>query len=618
MIGYIIGILWGLYLRISIVPFYFLLLVTYIIIKFPYQKKKFRMFSIKRYFRYIKIIVKFNIILTIIISSLISNIIVRFNNNKYENLYKDINDISLTAIVISNKKEEKYYNRYKIHIYEGEFKNTNLYINVSKNKKIEYGDKVTIKGAFIEPSKKRNYKGFDYKEYLKTLKIYGTVKIKDIEVLEINKANILMQTSNKIFLKIKDNIKNTYSERMSKIIMGIMLGYTDEIDDNTKLDFSNSNISHVLAISGMHISYIIIVVTTITQKLVGKRKSKIIASIVLIIYMFITGFSVSVVRASIMGILSCMSFVVYRKSDTLNNISISVLITLINNPYSITGISFLLTYGGTLGIIYFKSTVEKSIKNIKIRKRKWKYIFLRVQKKCENIIKIASVSISAQIVIGPIMALKFNSVGVGFLLTNLLLSYIIGVIVISGFIQILMSMISIKASIVIAKLIEIPVYGVILISKINFGNLKVITPNFYQLILYYIIICIFKYLYNIFHVKNCNPTQKRIKNVIYLIKYKLKPYLSKCVVILIIVVIIVFFINKIPYNLKIYFIDVGQGDSTLIVTPNHKTILIDGGGSATYDVGKNTLIPYLLARKIRKIDYVIISHFDQDHIRTEF
>ena len=617
VIGYTIGILWGLYLKISIVPFYFLLLAAYIIIKFPYHQKKFRMFSIKRYFRYIKLIVKLDIILTIIISSFISNTIVRFNNNKYENLYKDINDISLTAIVTSNKKEEEYYNRYKIHINEGKLKNTNLYINVSKNKKIEYGDKVAIKGTFIEPSKKRNYKGFDYKEYLKTLKIYGTVKIKEIEVMETNKANLLMQTSNKIFLKIKDNIKNTYSEKMSKIIMGIMLGYTDEIDDNTKLDFSNSNISHVLAISGMHISYIIMVVTTTTQKFIGKRKSKIIASIVLIIYMFITGFSVSVVRASIMGILTCMSFVVYRKSDTLNNISISVLITLINNPYSITGISFLLTYGGTLGIIYFKSTVERIIKNIKIRNRKWKYIFIKIQKKCESIIKIVSVSISAQIVIGPIMALNFNSVGIGFLLTNLLLSYIIGIIVIGGFIQILISMISLDASIVIAKLIELPVYGVILISKINFGNLKVVTPDFYQLTLYYIIICVFRYLYNIFHAKNCNPTQKRIKNIIYLVKYKLRPYLAKCVVILIIVAITVFFINKIPYNLKIYFIDVGQGDGTLIITPNHKTILIDGGGSATYDVGKNTLIPYLLARKIRKIDYVIISHFDQDHIRTE-
>ena len=55
-----------------------------------------------------------------------------------------------------------------------------------------------------------------------------------------------------------------------------------------------------------------------------------------------------------------------------------------------------------------------------------------------------------------------------------------------------------------------------------------------------------------------------------------------------------------------------------LVTPNDKTILIDGGGSPTYDVGKNTLIPYLLDRKIKKIDYIIISHFDQDHVRRNF
>lgn len=58
----------------------------------------------------------------------------------------------------------------------------------------------------------------------------------------------------------------------------------------------------------------------------------------------------------------------------------------------------------------------------------------------------------------------------------------------------------------------------------------------------------------------------------------------------------------------------GQGDSTLIVTPNDKSILIDGGGSENYDVGQNTILPYLLDRKITKIDYVIISHFDTDHV----
>ena len=611
VIGYIIGIIWGLYLQRSIVPFYFILLMIYIIIKLPYHKKKFKIFSIKRYFRYIKLIFKLNIILTIIISSLISNIIIKYNESKYENLYKNIETLKVTGIVVSNKIEKEYYNRYKIKVIEGKFKNTYLYIN-SKEELI-YGDKVDINGEFIEPSKARNYKGFDYKEYLKTLKIYGTIKVKNIKVLEKNKANILMQISNKIFEKIKGIIKSTYSEKIAKIVMGVMLGYTDEIDDEIKQDFSNSNISHVLAVSGMHISYIIILVTKSTKKIFGKRQSKIIASIVLLIYMFITGFSISVVRASVMGILTCMAFIVYRKSDTLNNISISALIILINNPYSLKSLSFLLTYGGTLGIIYFEPIVEKILKGIKIRNRKWKYVFLRIQRKCKKIIEVVSVSISAQIIITPIMALNFNSIGIGFILTNLMLSYIIGIIVMGGFIQILISMISINAGTAIAKIIEIPVYGILLISKISFGNFKIVTPDLYQVVVYYIVVYLFRFLYQIFHSKNCNPTQKRVKNTIYLVKYKLRPYFSKIIIFFLIIVLLICGFKKIPHDLKIYFIDVGQGDSTLIVTPNNKTILIDGGGSKTYDVGKNTLEPYLLDRKIKKIDYAIISHYDQDH-----
>ena len=76
-----------------------------------------------------------------------------------------------------------------------------------------------------------------------------------------------------------------------------------------------------------------------------------------------------------------------------------------------------------------------------------------------------------------------------------------------------------------------------------------------------------------------------------------------------------FIIAIVPKNLKIYFVDVGQGDSTLIITPLNKKILIDGGGTefGDYNVGEKTLMPYLLARRIRKIDYIIISHFDTDH-----
>jgi len=610
VIGYIIGIIWGLYLKVSIVPFYIFLIVIYIIINFPYSKKKFKIFSIKRYYRYIKLILRINIILVIIISSFISNIIVKFQENEYENLFKDGENLEIILIVISNKEEKDYYNRYKAKTLSNEF----LYININKKYNLEYGDKVFIKGEFQKPETARNYKGFNYKEYLKTIKIFGTVKVSQFNVLEKNCNNKLMQMSNTIFLKIKDNINKTYSDNISSIILGVMLGDTEQIDENIKENFSKSNISHVLAVSGMHVSYIILLTVNTIQKIFGKRKSKIVSSIVLVMYMFITGFSVSVVRASIMGILTCMSFIVYRKNDTLNNISIAALITLINNPYSINSMSFLLTYGGTLGIIYFQSILKKILNNIKIRDRKWKYIFLRVQKKCQRLVESIAVSISAQIVIAPVIIINYNTIGISFLLTNLLLSYVIGVIVMGGFIQILISFISINLGRLLAKLIEIPTSALLLISKIDFGNFKIVTPELYKIILYYSFIFLSRYLYIVFHSKYCNATQSRIKSTIYLIKYKLRPYFKKILFILASIVGITIVVKMIPHDLQIYFIDVGQGDSTLLVTPNDKNILIDGGGSSTYDVGKNILIPYLLDRKIKKLDYVIVSHFDEDHV----
>ena len=90
---------------------------------------------------------------------------------------------------------------------------------------------------------------------------------------------------------------------------------------------------------------------------------------------------------------------------------------------------------------------------------------------------------------------------------------------------------------------------------------------------------------------------------------------KRIIVIFSIVVILAKFIPIYNNNFKIFFIDVGQGDSTLIITKANKTILIDGGGSEVgdYNVGEKVLVPYLLNRKIKNIDYMIFSHFDSDH-----
>lgn len=100
----------------------------------------------------------------------------------------------------------------------------------------------------------------------------------------------------------------------------------------------------------------------------------------------------------------------------------------------------------------------------------------------------------------------------------------------------------------------------------------------------------------------------------YILKRKIK-----CITIIAIALICYIAVQKLPTNLKISFIDVGQGDCTLITTPNHKNILIDGGGSAnsSYDVGESVLLPYLLNHHIKQIDVMVISHFDTDHVRTD-
>ena len=109
--------------------------------------------------------------------------------------------------------------------------------------------------------------------------------------------------------------------------------------------------------------------------------------------------------------------------------------------------------------------------------------------------------------------------------------------------------------------------------------------------------------------------QTRVKNLLNLFKFRINENRNKVISFFLSIIIVFSFINIVPKNLRIYFIDVGQGDSSLIVTPLNKTILIDGGGNefGNYNIGKNVLLPYLLDRGIKDIDYVIVSHFDSDH-----
>ena len=278
-----------------------------------------------------------------------------------------------------------------------------------------------------------------------------------------------------------------------------------------------------------------------------------------------------------MSILGLMSFLFYRKSDVYNNLAFSSFIILIFNPYTIFDMGFLLSYGGTIGIILFSNKLSKKFP---------------IKNKILNYIKeMFFVCISANIIIIPIIMYNFNTLSLTFFISNVLVSPIMGIVVILGFVQIFLSIININLayllSIFLNPMLEILIFIADFTAKLPLSKILIPTPNIIFIIIYYVIILF------------CN-----------------KINIKKTIIILSIIIIIFNLLNLLPKDLRIYFIDVGQGDSTLILTPKGNSILIDGGGSETgsFDVGEKILLPYLLDRGVTKIDYMMISHFDSDHV----
>lgn len=579
-----------------------------------------------------KILFNKKVILFLIISSIISNSITLYQNNKYDKLYsfEESEKINIIAKVVSNKEEKETIDRYeiKVEMVNGDtrYRNTKLYLCVKNNKNInlDYGDKIKICGSFNLPEGNRNYKGFDYREYLKTLKLYGRINSDNIKVLSKNENNIISTISNKIFLNLKERVENALDKEKASLILGIVLGYTDEISEDIRENFSESNISHVLAVSGMHIGYVVGFVKYFFDILLGKRKSKIFTSVFVVFYMFLTGFSPSVVRAGISAMVVLMAGVVHRKSDLWNNIFLSMLILLIYNPFLIKSVGLLLSFSGTIGIIVLQKSIIKCIErieeNYKYKNRRRKRLKIN-----NNIIKVYKIfkesfamTIAATIMITPIMGYVFNKIALTSLIIGILISLIIGPFIIIYFIFIIsINFIEIE---IFTKIIDISISIILKItyigSKMFLRNIYVVTPYIIEIIIYYFVIFACNYLINIYYSKELTITQKRVKNTISLIKYKFNQNKKKFVSIILISCLICVSVYRIPKDLEIYFIDVGQGDSTLIITPNKKKILVDGGGSeyGSYDVGEKILLPYLLDRRIKKLDYVIISHFDTDHV----
>ena len=530
--------------------------------------------------------------------ALIGNTQVLYLKNKYLEIYKDDKSIiSATAVVIKGPSEGEYNYKYTVKARTGKYKNKKfiVYINKKNKKLLEYGDLIEIKGEYSAPEVARNYKGFDYSQYLKTLNIYGTIKVEESKIINKNQLSPILISINNIKEKMIDNANRNMPKRTANLLLGILIGERDNIQEDIIESFRTANLSHILAVSGAHTSYIILGITyLISKSKTPKRIGYIITIINLLIFIIITGASYSVVRACIMAIVVIGAKICYRKENFFTSICISLIIILIQNPFAINDIGLKLSFMGTAGIVIF----NKSITNF--------FIKLKIKQK---IAEALSVTFSAQLMIMPITILNFNTISLTFFISNILASPLLGIIIIFGFISIFISSILNPISKILFLILHIFLELLILVSKvtekIQGSSILVKTPNILFAIVYYILILFFNY----FFVIKQNPTRRFHKKIIKIITIKnIKNAFKVIAVVFLIMLLLTRIVRIINPTLKIYFIDVGQGDSTLIVTPKNKKILIDGGEGKT-----NVLFQYLLDRRINKIDYIIISHFDSDH-----
>lgn len=562
-IAYINGILIGVYLSKSIPLFVILSIIVSLITSF--KKNTYR-----------------NAICMYLIVMCISSIYVYNKNLNYESKYKKYvnKNISIEGTIISDIEEKEYNYTFTIRTKDDYF-----LVNLKKNKEeisLEYGDKLQISGEYQEPNKARNYKGFDYKNYLKINKVYGIIRV-DLYTNIIIKHQKNLSNFKLLIHKIREKLKQNIQELLTKetyaLGIGILIGDNSRINEKIVEDFKNSNLSHMLAVSGTHINYVVLTVSILfTKKRAGIKAQRVVTIMMMLFFMELTQMTSSVVRAGISCIIYMLASLLYRKADVINAMAISTLLILLNNPFKLFDIGFQLSYAGTLGIILFCKLI-----NIPIKNKLLKYLK-------DSII----ISISANIFIIPIMMYQFNTISLTFILSNLLAGPLLGISIILEIIVLLISFMSINIAAIPAKVLNILLILIINIanwfSNIEISKIYVITPKIISIVAYYLI---------------CAAIILKQKN-------------RKIIVIIMLTVLIINLFPT-PKKLRINFIDVGQGDSTLIRTETNKVILIDSGGStasSSFDVGNKVLLPYLLDRRIKKIDFIIVSHFDADHCQA--
>ena len=455
------------------------------------------------------------------------------------------------SIIINLNSKENNSNHFILRIESITHENNNYTVNLS-NKYISYykGDFNFNLGDYVEINGKLSKLSNNTIPNLFNYKDY--LKYKGIDYnLEI--SDIKLYKSNNVIYKIKDKIRRIIDNRKSKsYLYSFIFGDTTYINKDIKLSFNKMGISHLFAISGTHISFISLLINYLYKKKKLKKYSYIILmNLILIIYYFFTNHLVSLLR---IFLFFNLSFILkkYTKSQIF---IITTLLTLIINPYYFFQTSFRYSYIISFFLIKYSNLINGNY-----------------------IKKILKISVIAVIASFPITILNNYEINFLSIIYNIFFVPFISFII---FPLSLLTVILPFMDSILYTVTNIFEYLVTVLSKLNLLTFIFMKPSLLVTIIYYLLLFL--------------SIKKR-----------------KVTVILLLLIFIYYNINELRKEKYLLTLDVGEGDS-LILKNDDKTILIDTGGKVNKNYSDNT-INYLKSEGIRKINYMILTHGDYDHM----
>lgn len=372
----------------------------------------------------------------------------------------------------------------------------------------------------------------------------------------------------------------------SALLLGERSGITYEMDTSFKV----SGISHIIAVSGLHVSILFGLIHTMLAR--RRALSCLIGIPALFLFAAIVGFTPSITRACIMQSLMLLAMLMDREYDGPTALAFAVLTMLVVNPLTILSVSFQLSVCCMMGIFLFSEKIRQYLltfgrkhimKEQKLANRLW-----------QGIASSVSVSLGATVMTTPLVAYYFGCISVLGLLTNLLTLWVISFIFYGLIACLAVSVVSMAFGKLLAMIVSVPIVFVLKtaqwVSKLPMSAMY--TSNPYAVV----------WLLGIYAML-----------AIFLFQRKKEPKL------LLVSIVFTFLLAQAfswfePLNddFRVTMLDVGQGQSILLQSEG-KTFLVDCGGDDSEDAA-DTTAEALLSQGICRLDGIVVTHFDKDHV----